>query len=409
MARFQLKNQMGLPLRRVRITGSAFTLEPPEQVAESETGQWIANESGTVIYDVASRDGAQNPTQGSAQAPNKPFTLRWDFTAPGQVKARARDVARGVRVQVTQGPTGTLFTVTPRRATFVPLPRHLPAALVPAITALLVLTLATVAFGANLRERSIGSGKTVASGPTSTITATITPSVTPSVTAPITSSVPPHVALMVTHNQSARQNCTGSPAPAYTVTMNSATSNVPVGWQFSAIGGWATASPKSAVVAAGKTATFQVSPIVCPASGITTTYEAALNLSFPKGGSEADIQLTDRITGPAPFANLVVTRNQNASTHCTIGDNYTIDINNLTGNVPVTWQFVPAEYSGPTPWAYASPPSGTLTAGQGTTSITVLLQNWVYCPVTYHATLNLTFPAGGSEPDIPLTDEVAGT
>src|SRR5262249_52734135 len=130
MSRFHLKNAFGLSLRRLSVTGVAYTLEPPEHVDDGDTGQWIANEAGAVTYGVEPRTPNQEPGQQ--------FTLTWDFAAPGQPRARTRDVARGVRIQVSEGPTGTLFTVSPRRATVIPLPRQLVGALVPAVTALLI-------------------------------------------------------------------------------------------------------------------------------------------------------------------------------------------------------------------------------------------------------------------------------
>jgi len=118
---------------------------------------------------------------------------------------------------------------------------------------------------------------------------------------------------------------------------------------------------------------------------------------------------TPTTTPTAPHPNLVVSQNQDAISECIGGATYMITIDNLSGNVPVTWQFVPTEYSDATPWAHSSPPSGTLAAGQGASAITVSLQSWIQCYVTYHATLRLSFPIGGSQPDIPLTARTYST
>jgi hypothetical protein len=212
----------------------------------------------------------------------------------------------------------------------------------------------------------------------------------------------PHAALQVTQNQTYSESCSSSPASAYTVTLDNQGSNVPIDWQFSAAGGWASASPSSARIGAGQTATMTVSPNVCRISNDATSYFATLQLGFPQGGSQPDIELRDVIAGPAPHPALVVTQNQDAG-GCTPVSSYTVTVNNLAGNVPVSWQFVPAESINGMPWATASPSSGTLAAGQGDTNITVFVQSGLAAFTPYHATLQLSFPAGGSQANIALT------
>jgi len=232
--------------------------------------------------------------------------------------------------------------------------------------------------------------------PTPRATATrSTPTPTPR---PITA----HAALQVTQNQTYSESCTSVPASAYTVTLDNRGSNVPLDWQFSAAGSWASASPSHARIGAGQTATVRVSPGVCPIGADSTTYQATLHLGFPQGDSQPDIALSDVISGYLPYPALVVTQNQDAGSNCNPHASYTIIVNNLSGNVPVTWQFVPVEYSGGVPWATATPPSATLATGQGATNITVYPQSWTGYE-TYHATLQLSFPAGGSQGPIYLT------
>ena len=236
--------------------------------------------------------------------------------------------------------------------------------------------------------------------PTPKPTNTPTPKPTNTPTPKPTSTPIPHVDLAV-QNQAFSETCTNTPPIAYTITLDNRGSNVPIHWLFVASDGWATASPSSSTVGAGNVSTILVSPNVCPIGSDATVYQATLVLSFPQGGSQLNPQLTDTIFGPHPLADLQVTQGRDAFVNCV--STYTIIVDNLGGNVPVTWQFVPVEYNGATPWAVASPPVGTLAAGQGSTSIVVSFQPWTSWEPTYHATLRLTFPAGGSQPDIPLT------
>ncbi|HEX9414913.1 MAG TPA: hypothetical protein VF916_15520 [Ktedonobacterales bacterium] len=240
--------------------------------------------------------------------------------------------------------------------------------------------------------------------PRATATRTSTPRSPAPTPTPTPRPITPHAALQVTQNQTYSESCTSAPASAYTVTLDNRGSNVPIDWQFSAAGGWASASPSTARIGAGQTATVRVSPSVCPIGADSTTYQATLHLGFPQGGSQPDIALSDTIAGPAPYPALVVTQNQSAYASCYPPASYTITVNNLGGNVPVTWQFVPVEYSGGgVPWAKAAPPSGTLAAGQGDTNITVYPQSWIGWNGMYNATLQLSFPAGGFQAPISLT------
>jgi hypothetical protein len=238
--------------------------------------------------------------------------------------------------------------------------------------------------------------------PTPRAAATHTPVPTPRIPTPTPRPIPPHAALQVSQNRTYSESCTSVPASAYTVTLNNRGSNVPIDWQFRAAGGWASASPSSARIGAGQTATVRVSPSVCPIGNAATTYQATLHLGFPQGGSQPDIALSDTIAGPAPHPALVVTQNQNYYCVNCLGGTYAVALSNTGGNVPVQWQFVPTETNNGVPWATSSPASGTVAAG-GTATFQVSPQSWTSYGVTYHATLQLTFPQGGLQPDIALT------
>jgi hypothetical protein len=232
--------------------------------------------------------------------------------------------------------------------------------------------------------------------------ATHTPVPAPRIPTPTPRPIPPHAALQVSQNRTYSESCTSVPASAYTVTLDNRGSNVPIDWQFRAAGSWASASPSSARIGAGQTATVRVSPGVCPIGNAATTYQATLHLGFPQGGSQLDLALSDVIAGPPPHPALVVTQNQNYSTANCPSTGYTVALSNTGGNVPVQWQLVPTETdSGGNYWATASPASGTVTAG-GTATFQVSPQSWATCGL-YHATLHLTFPQGGLQPDIALT------
>jgi hypothetical protein len=258
MSRFHLKNALGLSLRRVSVTGVAYTLEPPEHVDDGETGQWISNEAGAVTYGVESRSATEEP--------GKQFTLTWDFASPGELRAHTRNVSRGVRIQVTEGPTGTLFTVSPRRATIIPLPRHLAAALVPAVTALLILTLAAAGVGASL---AAGHGwppgrSTKPTAPVSVVTTTTLSA----------------AALVVNPAQGGTVECS-APSVAYPAITLSNRGDQPLQWQAAATGAGAMITPGSGTLDAGMSQTLSLQQ----KGGVTT----AASVSITSNGGNASL------------------------------------------------------------------------------------------------------------------------
>lgn len=220
----------------------------------------------------------------------------------------------------------------------------------------------------------------------------------------------PHANLVVSANQNDSETCNGSPAAPYTVTLSNAASNVAVGWTWAPASAWANASPASGTVSAGQSASFNVLPTICPSPAQTTQAHASLNLSFPQGGSQPNISLTDTITGPAPHANLQAQYNQLDSCTSTPdgpfpGDVLVTIVNN--GNVPVAWTFTSANSdSHGVIWASASPKSGTVNPNQSV-PVTLNVDQTVCGDASYPfvgtGALALTFPQGGSEPDIPIS------
>jgi hypothetical protein len=217
----------------------------------------------------------------------------------------------------------------------------------------------------------------------------------------------PHVNLLITRNQNYSEQCSGASAPVYSFTLDNTGSNVAVGWQFSAAGNWAAASPASATIGAGQVQTVQTTPHVCPAINTSQKYQAVLNLSFPQGGYEGNLALSDTISGPGPRVNFIVTSNQHVTLACVlvsgnwVPPSYTITYDNTGSNVPVTWVFS----SGSPSWANSSPKSATVQPGK-TGSFQV--NPTVACPTapsggTFNGTLNLSFPQGGYEPNIKLS------
>src|SRR5262249_15682761 len=103
-----------------------------------------------------------------------------------------------------------------------------------------------------------------------------------------------------------------------------------------------------------------------------------------------------------PQANLHVTQNQNF-THSLCSDTaYSVSLLDPGGNAPVGLSFQPIQYNYGSPWAVATPASGTVGL-RGSASFQVTLPLWIVCGTTYHATLQLTFPQGGYQPNLALT------
>jgi hypothetical protein len=126
--------------------------------------------------------------------------------------------------------------------------------------------------------------------------------------------------------------------------------------------------------------------------------------------------VTPTITPPPPAPNLFVTSNSDFSQGCNqyqpVPSPYTVTLKN-TGNVAVTWSFDPVQLNGApnTTWASASKSTGTVAAGGGTDSFDVIPAP-SSCPSTVDATwtglayLRLSFPQGGSQSDLALTDNI---
>lgn len=161
------------------------------------------------------------------------------------------------------------------------------------------------------------------------------------------------------------------------------------------------ATPTSAMTATETTATGTASPGAIP----TSTVKAV------SGG------------GPAPQTDPVrVTKNQDMRPLCASDPvPYTVELSN-SGTVTATWHvYVPAgtasapggspplamPLQGPVVWGNPVPQDGTIAPGQ-----TASFMMYVFWPMpcggtTYHASVQLSFPSGISQPDIPLS--YAGT
>jgi hypothetical protein len=231
----------------------------------------------------------------------------------------------------------------------------------------------------------------------------------------------PHVNLVVSANRAVSETCNGSAAPApYTITLDNSRSNVAVNWTWTpplvneAPYVWASASPPGGTAPAGQTAQFVLSPIFgpsCPPPGGTYLMHSSVHLGFPQGGTEADIALTDSITGPAPFVNFSINPTSASPADCntngfTAPPPVTVTLSN-TGNVAATWQVSIREtlFAGQPnaePWATATTYSGTLgpnAVDQVTITPTTDPSTGVgvcshYGQITYHADFSVT--SGGS-------------
>jgi hypothetical protein len=165
-------------------------------------------------------------------------------------------------------------------------------------------------------------------------------------------------------------------------------------------GGYGTGSGKTVQVASGPaaTATATDTPTATPTPAPTAT-----------------------ATPVPPHPNVVVTQNQDMRPACVDPTNsYTVVLAN-NGDVAASWHvdiptvqvLVPPSRPAGQPlfsprssspwWAWAQPTDGSVAPGQ-TASFTMNPDWGMPCGgTTYHASIQLTFPSGASEPDIPLT------
>lgn len=210
----------------------------------------------------------------------------------------------------------------------------------PATPVLAIVLIVVVLVGALQIVRGAANPKRVASGPAATATTTIvtttatttaatgtvTPGPTPRSTA--TSKAATWTAnVQVTQNQDERQACIDGPKP-YTVVLYNA-GNVAANWHvnFPSFTGmvpgnpaagpqpldsplsstpyWASATPQDGSIAPGKSANVLIT-VYWPMPCGSTLYKAAVQLTFPSGGSQADLPLTFGGTGPAPYSNVVL-------------------------------------------------------------------------------------------------------
>ncbi len=251
---------------------------------------------------------------------------------------------------------------------------------------LAIVLIVAVLVGLLQIARGAGNTPRQASGPMPTATAAIastTSATGATVTAndtPAPGSTPPPTAtnnppaptadVRVTQNQNERQPCLNDPVP-YTVTLFNA-GTVSANWHVYipvniglAPGGpnsgsqplvslpssspvWATAAPYDGSIAPGQSDRFVMTPIGAMPCG-STLYKAKVLLSFPSGGSQADIPLTFGGTGPAPYSNVVLASGSQTGTEvCPASgdpDPFTFAITN-TGNYQAGQAIYETQYLG---------------------------------------------------------------
>lgn len=237
----------------------------------------------------------------------------------------------------------------------------LPGLAIVLIVAVLVGLLQIARGAGNTPRQGMGpmSTATAVTGATVSANDTPTPGPTPPPTA--TNNPPAQTAdVRVTQNQNERQPCVNDPAP-YTVTLFNA-GTVSANWHVyipvniglapgepnsgsqplvslpSSSPVWATAEPYDGSIAPGQSGRFVMTPVVSMPCG-STLYKAKVQLSFPSGGSQADIPLTFGGTGPAPYSNVIL----------------------VSGSLNVT-QPCPTSGSAPAPFTFAIKNTGSATA-----------------------------------------------
>jgi hypothetical protein len=419
LAEISLCNRLTASLLRAR--ADKFSLaQPPDEVPPNTTLAWQVEDAGSVTYDLT-------PEEGGERGVVKRFTLHWSLAPDGAVHCLVHDAARSLRVDIEQRPDGVLCTVTSRRRRVPPPPRHsrLLTRLLPVTAGIVVVAL----LGATLTALGSPFGGHRGATPTAgriaiaSATATHAPTVTVAPHKPTTptqvssggggntsgsssgtsggsssgstSSGGPPPKMSVSPTGTTAVNCFGASVgyPAITV---SNTGGQTLSWSATSSNGAASVSPDAGALSPGGSQQLHVSQ-----AGPTST---ATNMSISSNGGNATVSFT---CIPAS-AQLKVTQNQNASETCSgpVAPPYTVILDNTASNISVGWQFDAASYSS---WASATPASGTVPVGQ-TASLQVIPNTCAAAGQThtYQATLHLSFPQGGSEPDIALMDATTG-
>ena len=246
----------------------------------------------------------------------------------------------------------------------IPSPRRKLPGMRVIIPGLAIVLIVAVLVGVLQIARGAGNTPRQASGPMPTATAatgatandTPAPGPTPPPTA--TNNPPaPTADVRVTQNQNERQPCINDPAASYSVTLFNA-GTLSANWHVyvpavygADIGGtqplvgplssypyWAVPEPQDGSIAPGQSASFRMTmhyPMPCGSK----LYEAAVQLSFPSGGSQADIPLTFGGTGPSPYSKVIL----------------------VSGSLSIT-QPCPASGSAPAPFIFAIKNTGNAKA-----------------------------------------------
>jgi hypothetical protein len=268
----------------------------------------------------------------------------------------------------------------------------------------------------NPSSGSLGAGQSqtlgvTQSGPTTTATNVTITSTAGSAVVRFTCAPPtPHGNLAVNPTSLALGNYCGQGFSGVGVTLkNSGTGSLT--WSLQGGSGF-TLSPSNGQLNAGASRSVAVSG---------TKSNASFKIGWLDGGQGSTHTVTvsvSCVTQPPPNASLRVTQNQNFSDVCTAvppegylyPDSYTVTLDNTGSNVAVTWQFQPSGTDAyGNVWASASPSSGTVSAGQVATFSVNPDQGVCYGANSYNgtATLALSFPQGGWQPNIALTDTIS--
>lgn len=176
----------------------------------------------------------------------------------------------------------------------------------------------------------------------------------------------------VTQNQNATQPCINDPSDPYTVKLfNAGTVSAnwhvsfpndigdvpggppPLALPFSAPPFWGTATPQDGSIMPGQAASFVISVVMVIPCG--TAYKASVQLSFPSGGTQADIPLSFAGTGPARHSEVVlVAGSKNTIQPCPGGGAapapFTFAVKNI-GNSKASATVYTTQYVGSHDWA----------------------------------------------------------
>lgn len=246
---------------------------------------------------------------------------------------------------------------SPRKA-FLSVRRVVPIAVTVMLVAVVAIVLVAHSVANTPRQASGPAVTATASAPTSAdstptpeAAGTTTPGPTPPPTSAAGNPGTQTTDVRITQNQDERQPCLNEPAPYKIVLFNAG--GVAANWHVNipefvgmASGGpislaqphirphssypyWANVSPQNGSLAPGQSASFAVTIVWGMPCG-STLYKAAVQLSFPSGGSQADIPFTFGGTGPARYSDVVL----------------------VSGSLNIT-QPCPASGSAPAPFTFA--------------------------------------------------------